>query len=197
MNILKINSSANQMHSISRNQVDSIVSALVKANPKAKVTHRDVANDNLPYLDEGFVEAMFQKGELNDIQKEKLSTSDALIEELHSSDVLVLGAPMYNFTIPASLKAYFDLIARPGKTFTFTSNGAMTGLVNLKKAIVVITSGGTPIGSPMDFSKGYITSFLKFIGVTNVHFLELDQAGFKYHEKMQEAAKKMDQIIAL
>lgn len=197
MNILKINSSANQTHSISRNQVDFIVSALVNVNPTAKVIHRDVANNNLPYLDEAFVEAMFQKGELNDFQKEKLSTSDLLIEELHSSDILVLGAPMYNFTIPASLKAYFDLIARPGKTFTYTSTGTMTGLVNLKKAIVVITSGGTPIGSPMDFSKGYITSFFKFIGITNVHFIELDQAGFKYQEKMQEAAKKLDEIIAL
>lgn len=195
MKILKINSSANNANSISRNQVEIITSKLLEKHLSAEVINRDVAYSNLPYLNHEFVQAMFQRGNLSNEQKETLSTSDMLIDELHSSEILVIGAPMYNFTVPASLKAYFDLIARPGKTFNYSNTGHTTGLVKVKMAIVVITSGGTPIGSPMDFSKEYIKAFLKFIGVTNVHFIEFDQSGFKYHEKKEKASIKVDQIL--
>ncbi len=195
MNILKINSSASQVNSISRNQVEYIVSSVLKKYEYAKVVDRDAAYNNLPYLDNEFVQAMFYRGELQDQQIEKLALSDTLIDELHASDVLVFGVPMYNFTIPASLKSYFDLIARPGKTFNFTNKGEMLGLLKNKTAIVVISSGGTPIGSPMDFTKDYITTFLKFIGITTVHFVELDQTGFKYQEKIQQATHKINAIV--
>ncbi len=195
MKILKINASANKTNSISRNQVDVIISKLMGKYPSAEVIDRDVAYANLPHLNQEFVQAMFQKGNLNDEQKEILNDSDVLIDELHASDILVMGAPMYNFTIPASLKAYFDLIARPGETFNYTNTGSLMGLVKIKMAFVVISSGGTPIGSTMDFSKEYIKTFLKFIGITNVHFIEFDQAGFKYHEKLEEASAKLNLIL--
>lgn len=196
MNILKINSSANKVNSISRNQVDGIIASILKKYPESEIVDRNIAYNNLPYLDQEFVEAMFQRGGLNDKQKEKLSTSDALIDEVYSSDVLVIGAPMYNFSIPACLKSYFDLIARPGKTFNYTSQGELLGLLKNKVAIVVISSGGTPIGSPMDFTRDYIASFLKFIGITNVHFIELDQVGLRYQEKHKEAAHTLNTVLA-
>ena len=195
MRLLKINSSANKTNSISRNQVDDIISKLTNKYHTTEVIDRDVAYSNLPYLDHEFVQAMFQKGTLSAEQIKTLSISDVLIDELHSSDIIVIGAPMYNFTIPASLKSYFDLISRPGKTFNYTAQGSVEGLVNLKMAIVVISTGGTPIGSPMDFSKGYITSFLKFIGINNIQFIEMDQAGFNYQEKIKIASNKLESIL--
>lgn len=195
MNILKINSSAEKDNSISRSQVEFIISNILGKYKSAKVVNRDVAYDNLPYLNQEFVRAMFNKGLLSKEQQEVLSTSDTLIEELYASNVLVFGIPMYNFTIPSCLKSYFDLIGRPGKTFKFNGNGEMVGLLKNKIAIVAITSGGTPIGSPMDFTKDYIITFLKFIGITNVHFIELDQLGFKYQEKIKAATDKVNTIV--
>lgn len=197
MKILKINSSALTSTSISRTQVDLITSKLIEKHVSSEVLNRDVAYSNLPFLDEKFVQAMFQRGNLTQEQEKALEVSDGLINELQSSDIIVIGAPMYNFTIPASLKAYFDLIARPGKTFNYTSSGQMVGLLQKKTAIVVITSGGTPIGSSMDFSKEYIRSFLKFIGINNVNFIELDQTGFRYNEKMKEASNKLNSILEM
>lgn len=194
MKVLKINSSANGNHSISRNLVDYISTKLLEKYSQVEIDERDVAKDNLPHLDENFVRAMFQKGSLNEVDQKALKLSDELIAELKASDVLLFGVPMYNFTVPASLKAYFDLIARPGETFNFSS-GYSQGLLEDKKAIVVITSGGTKIGSDQDFTKEYIRTFLKFIGITQVEFIEMDQAGFKYQEKIQIAAKQIAAII--
>lgn len=195
MKVLKINSSANKANSISRNMVDYVATKLKDKNPSLEVIERDVAYSNLPYLDDKFVEAMFHRGNLTDDHKETLKLSDTLIDELKSSNIIVIGAPMYNFTVPASLKSYFDLIARPGKTFNYNAMGMISGLVKDKTAIVVISSGGTQIGSEQDHTKGYITTFLKFIGITNIQFLEMDQAGFNYSEKLKVATNKLDTIL--
>ncbi len=195
MKVLKINSSAQKSNSISRKMVDNITSQLEQKYGSVDVSDRDVAYSHLPYLNEEFVEAMFNKGVLDSDQEEVLHISDSLIEEVSDSDVLIIGAPIYNFSVPASLKAYFDLIARPGKTFKYSNTGALTGLLENKTAFVVITSGGTKIGSKHDYTKGYITSFLEFIGITNIHFIELDQAGFVFNEKLKIATEKMETIL--
>jgi FMN-dependent NADH-azoreductase len=152
MNILQINSSANQNNSISRYMVNEITEKLRESIPTISVKNRDVAYNNLPYLNQAFIEGMFNIGALNAEQQNALKISDELTEELMQSDAIVIGAPMYNFTIPSSLKSYFDLIARPGKTFQFNFKGEMKGLLKDKTAFVVITSGGTPIGGDQDHS---------------------------------------------
>lgn len=195
MNILKINSSASGASSLSRNVVAHIISKLTAQNPSAVVKERDVANNNLPYLDEAFVKAMFQKGNLSEEEKKVLKVSDELIQELETNDVIVIGAPIYNFTIPASLKSYFDLVARPGKTFNMGPIGKFTGLLTGKKAIVVITSATTKIGSSQEFSKDYIAAFLKFIGITDVEFVEMDQTVFSYQEKLQSATAQIEAMV--
>lgn len=195
MKILKINSSANQTNSISRNVVDYAVSKLKDKNSNSEVIDRDVAYSNLPYLDQNFVTAMFQRGQLTEEQKETLQLSDTLINELISSDVIVLGAPMYNFTIPSGLKSYIDLICRPGRTFNFNSMGVSHGLLKNKTAIVIISSGGTKLGSKDDFIKGYLTKVFDFIGITKVEFLDMDQAGFKYKEKIQTVTTKLTNLL--
>lgn len=195
MKILQINSSANKESSVSRSQVKHIVSKIKDKDTSAEIIDRDVAYSDLPFVNQEFVETMFYKGELNEKQKEILAVSDVLVDEVLASDVLVIGAPMYNYSVPASLKAYFDLIARQGKTFQYEESGSITGFLKDKTVIVVIATGGTPIGSPMDHSTDYITTFLGFLGVTDIHFIELDQVGVKGKEKLTEAEVKVDSIV--
>lgn len=100
-----------------------------------------------------------------------LSASDEAIEELRSADVLVIGAPIYNFGPPSSLKAWADLVARAGLTFAYTENGPQ-GLLADRPVYIVAASGGVPIGSPMDFGTTWLRQFLGFLGITNVTVIE-------------------------
>jgi len=195
MNVLKINSSAAKETSLSRTQVDGVISRLLDKYPKAKVIDRDVAYNTLPFPDDKFLEAIFHRGMLNEEQKKITGVSDKLVDELLACNILVIGSPMYNFGIPASLKAYFDLIARAGKTFRYSEEGYPVGLLKNKKAIVVLTSGGVPLGSSMDFSKNYISTFLEFLGVTDIDFIELDENLYKLEEKRKIAKQKLDTIL--
>lgn len=195
MKVLKINSSAAKEASISRSEVDRIISKILAKHPNVNVVDRDVAYSDLPFLNDKFIEASFQRGELNKEQQEVTQLSDKLIDEIMECDILVVGAPMYNFGIPASLKAYFDLISRAGKTFRYSEQGFPIGLLENKKAIVVITTGGVPLGSPMDFSKNYIATFLGFLGIKDIEFIKLDENRFKYEEKKKIAEKVLSTIL--
>lgn len=180
MKVLKINASSNTHSSVTRKHVDQIISQLSKSND-VEVVDRDVALNPPATISPEWLAANWAEEKTAE-QEALLKGSDALLAELFDADVLVIGAPMYNFTIPASLKAYFDQIARAGKTFRYTENGPV-GLVEGKKAYVVISSGGVPIGSPMDFSKGYLQLFLGFIGISDVEFVVFDQMNSKAEEK--------------
>ncbi|NOK57645.1 MAG: FMN-dependent NADH-azoreductase [Chloroflexi bacterium AL-W] len=103
-----------------------------------------------------------------------LATSDELVEELQTSDVLVLSVPIYNFSVPATLKAYIDLVDRAGVTFRYGENGPV-GLLKDRKTYVVVTSGGIPLGSDFDDVSGYVRQVLAFLGITDVEFVAADQ----------------------
>jgi FMN-dependent NADH-azoreductase len=109
-----------------------------------------------------------------DAQRETLALSDTLIAELKAADTIVIGAPIYNFGIPATLKTWVDLIARAGITFKYSESGPQ-GLLTGKRAIVAITSGGTQVGSEIDFASGYLRHVLGFVGITDVQFVAADQ----------------------
>lgn len=100
-----------------------------------------------------------------------LTQSDAIVDELTNADVLVIGAPIYNFGPPSSLKAWADLVARAGVTFQYTENGPQ-GLLADRPVYIVAASGGVPIGSPMDFGTTWLKQFLGFLGITNVTVIE-------------------------
>lgn len=195
MKILKVNSSAAKSTSISRSIVDDIISKLLNKYPKAQIINRDVAYDNLPFPDNKYLEAIFHHGKLNDEQLLATQLSDRLVDEILESDILVIGAPMYNFGIAASLKAYFDLVARADKTYKYNDQGYPVGLIENKKAYVVITTGGIPLGSPKDFSKNYIATFLDFLGIKDIEFIELDENRFKHEEKKKIANEKLEAIL--
>ena len=145
MKILKINSSGNTYNSVTRHHVDAIIS---KLDTNATVTNRDVVHSNLPFIDMEMISAFFSKEELTEAQQQKVALSNTLVDELLNNDILVIGAPMYNFSVPGALKAYFDLIARVGKTFVYGANGP-EGIVSGKKAYVVISTVEHPLAALM------------------------------------------------
>ena len=193
MNILKINSSSNRTTSTSRKYVDEVIDKILSQGTDLEVTERDVAYSELPFLDETILDALFVKGQRTPEQQEALRLSDTLVDELVKADYIVIGAPIYNFSIPASLKAYFDLVARAGRTFQYAENGPV-GLLKDKKVFVVISSGGTAIGSAIDFSSKYIIHFLSFLGITDVEIISLDQLMFKQEESIKQVENKIELI---
>ncbi|WP_106753108.1 FMN-dependent NADH-azoreductase [Pannonibacter carbonis] len=172
--ILKIDASARKAGSMTRELTDTLVTRLLDTHPSARVLTRDVSA-GLPVVDEAWVGANFtDPAERSSEQKLKLALSDTLVAELKAADVLVIAAPIYNFGIPASLKAWVDLVARARETFRYTENGP-EGLLKGKKAYVVVASGGVPVNSPVDFATPYLKQVLAFIGITDVTVIAADQ----------------------
>ncbi|NRG17797.1 NAD(P)H-dependent oxidoreductase [Rhizobiales bacterium] len=173
LNILQIESSARKAGSVTRDLAQDLVSRLA-AGRQVNIVRRDVS-PGLPVIDDAWVAANFtDPAERTGEQKARLSLSDELVAELKAADILVIGAPVYNFGIPASLKAWVDLIARARETFRYTENGPV-GLLEGKKAYVVMASGGTQIGSEIDFASGYLRHVLGFIGIGDVEIIAAER----------------------
>lgn len=169
MKILKINSSVNTETSISREYVDKLIAKLDDGN--ATVVDRDVTL-GIPPTSQELVGAFYTPAdELTAEQKEITALSDELIAEIKDADVIVIGLPIYNFGIPASLKAYIDQVSRAGHTFQFTDQGPV-GLLEDKKTFIAVASGGTGLGSEQDFASTYMKSILGFLGIKDVHFVD-------------------------
>jgi FMN-dependent NADH-azoreductase len=141
------------------------------ANPGAEVVVRDLGRDPVPHLTaERFQSFLAEPGQRTPAQQAVAAFSDDLIAELERADVIVLGLPMYNFGVPSTLKAYFDHVARAGKTFKYTATGPQ-GLLQGKKALVFATRGGRYAGTPLDSQTGYVRDFLRFLGIADVEFV--------------------------
>jgi FMN-dependent NADH-azoreductase len=106
-------------------------------------------------------------------QAELAAISDTLIEELMAADTLIFATPVYNFGVPAIVKAWADLVARAGTTFKYTENGPV-GLLEGKKVYLAAASGGTPIGSGMDYMSSWLKFFLAFLGIGDVEVIAAD-----------------------
>ncbi len=168
--VLRIDASARHSGSESRALIQRIIDRLASAT----VINRDLAVA-MPAIDADWLAANWTPtDERTDAQRQTLALSDTLIEEIKSADTIVIGAPIYNFGIPATLKTWIDLIARAGITFTYSETGPQ-GLLTGKRAIVAITSGGTQVGSEIDFASGYLRHVLGFVGITDVQFVAADQ----------------------
>lgn len=146
---------------------DFLIEQWKKSHPQDRLTIRDLAAEPLPVLDGEMIGAFGAEEGLTPRQLELRGLSDALIAELKSHDTLVIAAPMYNFNISTQLKNYFDMVARAGQTFHYTSEGA-EGLVTGKKAIVISSRGGIHGGGVSDIVTPYLKVFLGFIGIKDV-----------------------------
>lgn len=136
-------------------------------HPAGRVLTRDLARDPVPHLTaERFAAFAAAPEERTPAQRAIVAESDALVAELQAADVVVLAVPMHNFSVPSTLRAYFDHVARAGVTFRYTASGPQ-GLLSGKRAVVIVTRGGYyPEGA--DLQVPYLRQFLAFIGITDV-----------------------------
>lgn len=193
MKILRIDASARYEDSISRQLTDELISQLRQQHPDATVTVRDVAK-GLPFVDEATVVAYNTPEDARSPeQKSLLALSNTLVEELATADRVVIGVPVYNFSIPAALKAYIDLVARAGLTFAYSSAGPK-GLLSDRKTYLIFTSGGTPIGSDLDFASGYLKHVLSFIGIHDVEIFAADSLSRTGSEKLAQVRQQIQAL---
>ncbi len=192
--ILHVDASARQAGSVSRELSQHLVDAL--SDTGIEVTKREIGLSPLPLISETWVGANFTPEEdRSDDQKKVLELSDTLIEEIEAADTLVLGVPIYNFGVPATFKAWVDMIARARKTFKYTENGPV-GLLEGKKAYVVIASGGTQSGSEIDFATPYVRHVLGFVGIHDVSIIVADQLMATGDEKLAAAREQIAALAA-
>ncbi|WP_299370967.1 NAD(P)H-dependent oxidoreductase [uncultured Tateyamaria sp.] len=190
MTILHIDSSARTEGSVSRD-----LSADIVAQLGGDVIRRDLT-EALPQITETWVNANFTPADARDAaQRDTLALSDALVVELEAADTVVIGLPVYNFGVPAALKAWIDLIARAGLTFKYTENGPV-GLLEGKRAIIAVATGGTPVGSDIDFATGYLRHVLGFVGITEVDVIAADRVMAQGAEAIANAKAEIAKLAA-
>jgi FMN-dependent NADH-azoreductase len=171
MNILQINSSVRAEGSHSTKLANALVGRLSAGQPKATITVRDLGRTPHPALDETALQALFTPAEQRTPeQAARVALDDALIAEIQSADVVVLGVPMYNFGMPAQLKSWIDAISRAQVTFRYTEQGS-EGLLKDKKVYVVLTRGGIYRNTPTDTQTPYLKTLFGFLGMTDVQFM--------------------------
>ncbi|SOC44903.1 FMN-dependent NADH-azoreductase [Rhizobium subbaraonis] len=177
MNVLHIDSGILGDHSVSRRLTAAIVAQIKADDPSATVTYRDLVAEALPHLTGAHLMAANAKpGELDAQVAADVRNSAIVLDEFLAADTIVVGAPMYNFSLPSQLKAWIDRIAVAGKTFRYTANGP-EGLATGKKVIVVSTRGGHYSSGPaaaMDHQESYLTAVFGFIGITDVEFVRAE-----------------------
>jgi FMN-dependent NADH-azoreductase len=167
MNILQINSSS-RPGSHSTRLANDLAQSLLAAHPGAALTVRDLARNPHPMLDEAALVALNTPADQHTPdQAARVALDDALIRQLQTADVVVLGVPMYNFGIPVQLKAWFDAVARAGVTFRYTEQGP-EGLLRGKTIYAVLTRGGVHRDQPSDLVTPYLKTMLGFLGITEV-----------------------------
>lgn len=178
--ILYVSSSPRGTSSYSNQVAITLIAELRQINPKATVTVRDLAQDPIPHVDADFVVATRSaEGPRNETQRAILAHSDALVDELLAADVIVIAAPMINFTVSTTLKSWFDYIARARRTFSYSEAGPK-GLVIGKRVIVVSASGGIYSGenAALDFQIPWLRSMLGFLGMTDVEVIRVEGTAF-------------------
>ncbi|WOE81142.1 FMN-dependent NADH-azoreductase [Pseudomonas protegens] len=195
--VLIIESSARQQDSVSRQLTQTFIQQWQAAHPGDSITVRDLARNPVPHLDANLLGGWMKPAEQRSAaEQESLQRSNELTEELLAADVLVLAAPMYNFAIPSTLKAWLDHVLRAGVTFKYTDTGPQ-GLLTGKRAYVLTARGGIYAGSSADHQEPYLRQVMGFIGIHDVEFIHAEglNLGGDFHEKgLNQANAKLAQV---
>ena len=197
-NVLIIESSARQQGSFSRQLTQQFISQWQAAHPTDQVTVRDLALHPVPHLDANLLGGwMKPEAQRSADEHASLKRSDELTDELLAADVLVLAAPMYNFAIPSTLKAWLDHVLRAGVSFKYTETGPQ-GLLTGKKAYVLTARGGLYAGSTSDHQEPYLRQVMAFVGIHDVTFIHAEgmNLGGDFQEKGLNQAKARLSAIA-
>ncbi|MDP1599421.1 FMN-dependent NADH-azoreductase [Phenylobacterium sp.] len=198
-NILVLNSSVSGEASVSRLLVADAVTELTQRDPSAKLVFRDLAANPLPHLTPETVAGVRSQATTPAEQLAR-ALSDELIAELRAADTIVIGAPMYNFSIPTTLRSWFDHVLRAGETFSYSEAGPK-GLLSGKKVIVVEARGGLYSEGPAqatDFQEPYLRQLLGFIGLADdLTFIRAEKIGYGPDARDQALADSRAELAKL
>jgi FMN-dependent NADH-azoreductase len=199
MKLLHLDSSILGDNSASREVSAAIVARLLQADPSLDVTYRDLAADPVPHLSGAYLAAAAGAPGMEEFQGE-VATSTAIMDEFLAADTVVIGAPMYNFTISTQLKAWIDRIAVRGKTFSYSENGPQ-GLAGGKRVIIAIARGnlygpGAPAAA-FDFQEPYLRAVFGFIGISDVEFVRAEGIAFSPEHRKAALASAQETAAAL
>ncbi len=192
--ILHIASSSNLHTSVSREIGQATVDELQRAHKGAKVITRDLVQNPVPHLTPAFVDVMYTNPDAPE-----LALSRELVGEVLASDILVIEAPMYNFSLPSVLKAWIDHIARKGLTFNYSAVGP-EGLLKGKKAILVLGRGGIYSSGPLqaiEHQESYLRAVLGFFGITDIETLAIEGVGYGPEKRAESLAAAKAKIQTL
>jgi FMN-dependent NADH-azoreductase len=160
---------------------NAIIEKVKEANPGSTVTENNLAKNPLPHLEEAHLTSFYTPAEQRTPENvEAIKNSDEAVAQLMDADVIVIDAPLYNFSIPSGLKAWVDHIARAGVTFKYDENGP-EGLVKGKKVYIALASGGIYSSGPMqgyDFAVPYLKSLLGFMGMTDLSVFRVEGVAY-------------------
>lgn len=194
--VLEVSASGRTAGSASRELTRDLIAALQDRHGNVQTVRRDLS-EGVPFVDAAWIEANFTPDEARtNGHREALALSDTLVAELKNADILVIGVPIYNFSIPAALKAWIDMIARARLTFRYTKNGPK-GLLEGKKAYLVVATGGVPVSSAVDFATPYLKHALAFIGITDVEVIAADKLNSQAEESMDAARARIADLVHL
>lgn len=200
MKILHVNAGLFGENSVSTQLTAKLVERLKADYPGAEVVRRDVASTPVSHLDaEILMAASTDEASRSARQVEELAMTETLLEEVFAADILVIGAPMYNFTIPSQLKAWFDRVAQAGRTFRYTENGP-EGLLTDKKAYLGSARGGFYSEGEMaalDHQESYLKTMLGFVGISDVTIVRAEGVNIsdsQREESIQAASKNIDAL---
>ena len=200
-NMLIVNSSP-RSNSVSRRLTGHFAEEWKAKHPNTRVIERDLTVDWPPFVSEAWIQASYTPpAQRTPEQQQALELSDALIEELLAADVIVLGVPMHNFSIPASLKAWFDLVTRAGKTFSYSDKGPKGLLPAGKQVVAIVSRGGVfdegPALASSDFQVPYLRHMLRFLGLEEVAVIAADRQGFGAEVAQQSVDNAVQKLSAL
>jgi len=168
--VLRIDSSMARNDSISRLLGDEIERRLLARHRNVDV-HRIDVGDGFPHIDADWFGAnVTAEGDRDTAQQLRLAESDSAIAALREADVVIITAPVYNFSVPSTLKAWIDHVCRAGVTFRYTPDGPQ-GLLRDRPVYLAMASGGVRFGSDVDFASTYLRQVLSFIGIDDVRLV--------------------------
>jgi FMN-dependent NADH-azoreductase len=193
--LLYVQSSLYGARGASSQLAERFVAQWLSSNPGGRVIRRDLAADPVPHLTAERFQAFNTAPEARTTEQQAVvAYSDALIDELRSADIVVFGVPMYNFSVPSTLRTYFDHIARAGVTFRYTSDGP-EGLLAGRRAYVFVTRGGV-YSAAADTQVPYLRQFLGFIGI-EPEFVFAEGLGLGEQSRQKSLAEARSQIASL
>jgi FMN-dependent NADH-azoreductase len=198
MRILHIDSATTGAHSVTRELSAAIVAHLKNKHAGAEVTVLDLGTMPLPHLDPVTTGAIrLPADQHTDDMKVAFPAERAVLDQFLASDIVVIGAPMYNFTIPSALKAWLDRLGVPGVTFGYSEAGP-TGLAGGRRVIVASSRGGAyEMDGPAEHQETYLRDFFGFIGIKDLEFIRAEKIGFGPEVREQAIADAKEEIAKL